>query len=377
MSILKTLMVNGVTYKVAPMVPADTVTLYASAWEGGEHCYSQVVNINGVTAKTKVDLQPTSEQLAEFHYKILAFVAENDGGIVTVYSIGDRPTGDHTIQITKTEVDGSGKIKGNTVGTTMPAVLYTEQNLSEEQKAVARKNIGMDTLPDVDTSGVRVFTQFTGDPEPGNAKKGDVLFVIEEDVPDRPHKGEETKPPYTAEEIACDVEVNGEQQTNVADALSALALSGGGDGWELLKEITLEEDTQIATVSFDKGYNEIRIRFENLWNAGAEAAGSIGFAVGVNGNAPGVGTGGTGLGAFIMKEPYNAMGVAYIQRLSNSFALVAISGTHNTGNRNGSGLSAIRGDNLLQGGISNIKFSLGSYGKNIMNTGAIFYIEGR
>jgi hypothetical protein len=67
-----------------------------------------------------VDLQPTSEQLEEFHYKIIAFVAENEGGVVTVYSIGDKPTGDHTIQITLTEVKAEGKIRGNTVGTTMP-----------------------------------------------------------------------------------------------------------------------------------------------------------------------------------------------------------------------------------------------------------------
>ena len=120
MSMMKTLTVNGVTYKVINAVPTDSVTLLASAWKGDGNRYSQVVEVPGVTAHTKVDLQPTAEQLEEFHYKILAFVAENEGGVVTVYSIGDKPTGDHTIQITKTEVEGSGKIRGNTVGTTMP-----------------------------------------------------------------------------------------------------------------------------------------------------------------------------------------------------------------------------------------------------------------
>ena len=120
MSMMKTLTVNGVTYKVINAVPTDSVTLLASAWKGDGNRYSQVVEVPGVTAHTKVDLQPTAEQLEEFHYKILAFVAENEGGVVTVYSIGDKPTGDHTIQITKTEVEGTGKIRGNTVGTTMP-----------------------------------------------------------------------------------------------------------------------------------------------------------------------------------------------------------------------------------------------------------------
>lgn len=144
MAILKTLTVNGVAYSVTPVVPASSVTLLASAWKGDGNAYSQVVEIPGVTPNTKVDLQPTSDQLVEFHYKDLAFVAENDGGTVTIYTVGDKPVNDHTIQVTKTEVEGTGKIRGNTVGTTLKpeqAILKC-QNLTEEEKAQARANIG-------------------------------------------------------------------------------------------------------------------------------------------------------------------------------------------------------------------------------------------
>lgn len=120
MPVMKSLTINGRTYTVTPVVPTDSVTLLASAWAGEDHKYSQVVELSSVTPHTKVDLQPTSEQLVEFHHKVLGFVAENDGGVVTVYSIGDKPANDHTIQITMTEVDATGKIRGNTVGTTMP-----------------------------------------------------------------------------------------------------------------------------------------------------------------------------------------------------------------------------------------------------------------
>ena len=137
MGILKTLTVNGVQYAVTPIVPADSVTLLASAWESDGDTHHQVVKVPGVTAHTKIDLQPTAEQLAEFHYKVLAFVAENDNGIITVYSIGDKPTGDHTIQITKTEVQGSGLIRGNTVGTTMPR---PDWNQTDPRKADYIKN---------------------------------------------------------------------------------------------------------------------------------------------------------------------------------------------------------------------------------------------
>ena len=161
MGILKTLTINGTTYNVTAAVPAANVTLLASAWKSDGEAYSQVVDIPGVTAHTKVDLQPTSEQLVDFHSKDLAFVAENDGGTVTVFAIGDKPAGDHTIQITKTEVDGAGKIRGNTVGTTIKPekALVKATNLNEEEKAQARDNIG---AAEQDQYGLNVYSSYTG-----------------------------------------------------------------------------------------------------------------------------------------------------------------------------------------------------------------------
>jgi hypothetical protein len=138
---LKTLTVNGVTYEVIPVVPATSVTLLAKSWVGSGTSYSQVVEVPGVTPTTKVDLQPTAEQLAEFHHKVLAFVAENDGGMVTIYAIGDKPANDHTIQITKTEVGGVGKIRGNTVGTTMPRTDFNQTNPNKADYLVGREKI--------------------------------------------------------------------------------------------------------------------------------------------------------------------------------------------------------------------------------------------
>ena len=80
------------------------VTLLASAWKGGNSLYSQVVSIAGVTENSQVDLTPSVEQLAIFYEKDLTFVTENDGGVVTVYAIGQKPMNDYTIQVTITEV---------------------------------------------------------------------------------------------------------------------------------------------------------------------------------------------------------------------------------------------------------------------------------
>lgn len=76
------------------------IDLLAANWVGEESPYSQVVEIEGVNEYSQVDLTPSVEQLAIFHDKDLAFVAENEDGVVTVYVIGDKPANDYTMQVT-------------------------------------------------------------------------------------------------------------------------------------------------------------------------------------------------------------------------------------------------------------------------------------
>ena len=80
------------------------VTLYADKWVGNASLYSQVVEIEGVTENSQVDLTPSVEQLAIFYDKDIAFVTVNEEGVVTVYVIGQKPQNDYTIQVTITEV---------------------------------------------------------------------------------------------------------------------------------------------------------------------------------------------------------------------------------------------------------------------------------
>lgn len=81
------------------------VDLLASNWYGESSPYSQVVQIDGVTENSQVDLTPSIEQLVIFYEKDLGFVTENDDGEVKVYAIGQKPENDYTIQVTITEVD--------------------------------------------------------------------------------------------------------------------------------------------------------------------------------------------------------------------------------------------------------------------------------
>lgn len=81
------------------------VDLIAENWVGETNLYSQIVEIDGVTEYSQVDLTPSVEQLVVFYEKDLTFVTENDGGVVTVYVIGQKPMNDYTIQVTITEVN--------------------------------------------------------------------------------------------------------------------------------------------------------------------------------------------------------------------------------------------------------------------------------
>lgn len=89
----------------APPAKLTNVTLLASKWVGSNSLYSQVVTIPGTTEYSKVDLLPSVEQLAIFFNKNVAFVTENEDGVVTVYAIGDKPTLDYTMQAQITEVE--------------------------------------------------------------------------------------------------------------------------------------------------------------------------------------------------------------------------------------------------------------------------------
>lgn len=88
-----------------PTAKISEVDLLSANWIGETSPYYQVVNIEGVTENSQVDLTPSIEQLTIFYEKDLGFVTENEDGIVTVYAIGQKPENDYTIQVTITEVN--------------------------------------------------------------------------------------------------------------------------------------------------------------------------------------------------------------------------------------------------------------------------------
>ena len=95
---------------IAP-TPAK-ITLYGGdAWqavEGYDRRYTQDITeqlVGKVTPNSKIDMQPTPEQLYSFQLKDVTFTTVNEGGNVRVCAIGERPMNDYEdIQVTITEV---------------------------------------------------------------------------------------------------------------------------------------------------------------------------------------------------------------------------------------------------------------------------------
>lgn len=87
------------------MVKDREVFLPASAWtKVSDVRWEQIVKVDGVTERSRVNIRPNSVQVEFWYDKSLALVAEQEDGIVYIYAIGDRPTKDYTIQVEITEV---------------------------------------------------------------------------------------------------------------------------------------------------------------------------------------------------------------------------------------------------------------------------------
>ena len=89
--------------------PATTISLLCNNWEDTETGGVYIQNITDqlvgkITEYSKIDLQPTPEQLKIFYTKDITFTTVNDNGLVYVYAIGVKPTQDYDVQITITEV---------------------------------------------------------------------------------------------------------------------------------------------------------------------------------------------------------------------------------------------------------------------------------
>lgn len=112
-----------VTQVLAKAMPRVVTVELTSNWsQVSDGKYGQVIELDNITKYSRLDLQPNADMLAEFKQLGLVFVTENNGGVITVYSVGDMPSTTYTMQATivETECDGDGEcIIGIPVGAPM------------------------------------------------------------------------------------------------------------------------------------------------------------------------------------------------------------------------------------------------------------------
>lgn len=90
---------------IQALLPKVTnITLSASAWSGSTAPYHQDITSSYVTQTSKVDIQPTAEQLAEWQNDGLAFSTLSFDGSFRVYVSDVKPTVDYTVQVTMQEM---------------------------------------------------------------------------------------------------------------------------------------------------------------------------------------------------------------------------------------------------------------------------------
>lgn len=86
------------------MPKMTTVTMLANSWIGSGNMYSQTVDCNGVNVNSKLDLQPTPQQIVTLQDAEISIMLTNTNGIVTAWSIGGKPSYDMTMDVLITEV---------------------------------------------------------------------------------------------------------------------------------------------------------------------------------------------------------------------------------------------------------------------------------
>lgn len=148
--------VTQILGKVNPRV--ITVTLDSTKWVEVTDwdnprlgCYGQIVALDDATEYSRLDLQPSTDMLAEFQNLNLVFVTENENGTIRVYSVGDKPSKTYTMQasIIETEKVASGPIIGIPVGIPITKADWSQTDESQADYIKNKPTLGALAYKDV------------------------------------------------------------------------------------------------------------------------------------------------------------------------------------------------------------------------------------
>ena len=84
-----------------------TINLFATDQAGTNSPFNQTVSITDITYNSKIDLQPTPEQIVELQDADIILMISNNNSIATAYAFGTKPTKDYEMQVLITEVQST------------------------------------------------------------------------------------------------------------------------------------------------------------------------------------------------------------------------------------------------------------------------------
>ena len=120
-------------------VASKLTTIHAPAadWKGGISPYSQVVQVDGISLASKVDIQLSVDQMEELYDQDIAFTLENRGGVVTLYAVGEKPTVDCDFQATVTDIVAIGGTDGSVICSNTVSTNAHRTNLTQTDSTKA------------------------------------------------------------------------------------------------------------------------------------------------------------------------------------------------------------------------------------------------
>ena len=99
-----------ITQALAEVKPRIVTVELAETWtQDSDGTYSQVLALDNITKRSRLDLQPSIEMVAEFKQLGLIFSTENHSGVIIVRSSGNMPTQSYTMQATIVETECGGE----------------------------------------------------------------------------------------------------------------------------------------------------------------------------------------------------------------------------------------------------------------------------
>lgn len=97
--------INGAINAKLDKVILKDITIQSSSWNEDSDLFKAPLSIEGLTAKTKVDINTTAEIVKTMMENgIYAIYIENDNGTASAVAVGDKPTKNITLSVSLMEV---------------------------------------------------------------------------------------------------------------------------------------------------------------------------------------------------------------------------------------------------------------------------------